>query len=86
LIGQFLAISGAEAEGVSKPMEQLDLGKLARSSELSLLPGPSPQDAGGGPSALLDLLLILRADVGVIPPDRSRQPSQWGMQRRHNCP
>jgi signal transduction histidine kinase len=31
LIGQFLAISGAEAEGVAKPMERLDLGELARS-------------------------------------------------------
>jgi hypothetical protein len=44
----------------------------------------APQDAGGGPSALPDLLLILRDDVGVMPPDRSRQPSQWGMQSRHN--
>jgi hypothetical protein len=45
----------------------------------------APQDAGGEPSALPDVLLMRQDDVvGVTLPDCSRQPSQWGMQIRHN--
>jgi hypothetical protein len=55
--------------------------------ELSLLlPGPSRTTRlRGGPSALSDVLRIFQEDVvGVMPPDRSHPPSQWGRQIRDN--